>query len=61
MSSQLCCGTTRISYGPLRREERGPPGARRWKTSRKVYHVRGVDRFWHWEDQTDHLVTRSLT
>lgn len=48
-----CCGTTHLTYGPMRTEIRGQPP--RLRTSRKVYHKRGLERFVHWEDQTDNL------
>lgn len=48
-----CCGTTHLTYGPMRREPRGMPP--RWRTSRKVFHKKGLSRLWHWEDQTHNL------
>ena len=35
--------------GPYQKQRRGNPW--RWKTSRKVLHVSGEYRAWHWEDQ----------
>ena len=51
MMLEVCCGTTDLRYDTLKREFR----TGEWKESRKVYHVRGTDRFWHWEDQIDRL------
>ena len=54
LPDSVCCGTIHIRYGPERTEER-PLYSGKFKTSRRVFHIRGRDRFWHWLDQTDKL------
>ncbi len=50
---QRCCSTEQTWLGPIERVHRGR--RKMLKTSRKVFHVRGVERFWHWKDQTSKL------
>lgn len=53
MKPTKCCGTTHLGFGPMRQLRRGMPP--RWRTSFKIYHSIGLQRFWHWADQTDNL------
>ena len=50
---RICCGTPYVTVGPLVRVKRGKPAKPR--ISRMVYHKKGDQRFWHWEDQTGRL------
>jgi hypothetical protein len=44
---RYCCGADRTWFGPT--VERHVKG--RWRTSKRVYHQRGEEFFWHWQDQ----------
>ena len=48
-----CCGTIQVRLGPIQELLRGRPPVRQRR--RKVYHVRGEERFWHWYDQRKNL------
>ena len=44
-----CCGTDNTWFGPMKVEWRGMPKVK--KAGRRVYHVDGEKRWWHWYDQ----------
>ncbi len=49
MQSVNCCSADEIRVGEWEWQYRGRPAV--LKRAKKIYHMRGVERFWHWSDQ----------